>query len=103
MNVTQGGSTPPTPKPTKDDGPWFNEMDGRWWVVADGPAEAINVVKSCDPDMFPNYFGWTAQIKPCLIRWAPDYNGDEVCIDEVSVYDDEDTVAEAWRITVEGL
>jgi hypothetical protein len=104
MNPTQSSASepvPPTPKPEAGQGPWCDENLGKWWIVADGPQDALAVIDSLTTNAFPCYFGWTVTVQPCLIQWAHDYNGDEVCVEEVSVYRDEDTITEAWRVTIE--
>jgi hypothetical protein len=72
----------------------------RWWVVADRPQDALAIVDGLDEDAMPIYFGWSATVTPVLIAWAPDFDGEEVCIDE-QPYETETTV-EAWRVEVVG-
>lgn len=89
---------PPTTRPEAGQGPWHDEVSGKWWVVADRPQDAIAAIDSVDPDAMPRYFGWMLLAAPCLIRWSPDYDGDELCIVEGDGSDDEETTAEGWRV-----
>lgn len=93
---------PPTAKPEAGQGPWCDDNLGRWWIVADRPQDALALIDSLTDDAFPCYFGWKVTVEPCLIQWHHAYDGDEDCIEEVGVYRDEDTIAEAWRVTIEG-
>lgn len=89
---------PPTPLPEAGQGPWFNENEHRWWVVADSAADALREVDRCAE--LPKYFGWRAIVEPCVIRWFYDEDEGEWGVDE-DRYADEETNVEAWRITVE--
>jgi hypothetical protein len=94
---------PPTPMPTAEHGPWMSEATMEWWVIADAPADALaRIAEVGDVDeLFPVYFGWTVKLSRCAIRWADDYNGEEVCID--ACMSDHEGAVEAWHVTWEGM